>query len=282
MLEAYLEKLIQTHPAADTRLQEAICYAVKGNGKRFRPHLVLRSAKLFGIAPEAALPVAAALEFIHCYSLVHDDLPGMDNSPLRRGKPSCWAAFDESTAILVGDSLLTLAFETLATAPLDPATCLRLIQKISKAANAMVGGQMLDMTSKLDWTLDDIATMQNLKTGALIAVSCEAGAVIANQSQEIQQNLYDFGLLLGLIFQITDDLMDVMGDATTIGKPVKQDAEKQTFVQRLGIDGAWEKIYSLQALAEEKLTLLPQQGLSLRELLEERIRSATSCKKQSA
>lgn len=271
-LDLYLRHLLEAHPAADARLQDAMIYAVDGAGKHFRPKLVLGTAALFDVPPEKALPAAAALELIHCYSLVHDDLPGMDNSPLRRGKSSCWAAFDEPTAILVGDGLLTLAFESLAQADLPPAMTLKLIQKIARAAGAqgMVGGQMRDMTPKAEWTLHEIESMQNQKTGALIAVSCEAGAVLAEQPEAVETQLYEFGLLLGLIFQIVDDLLDVTSTVAVIGKPVAQDASKQTFVYRLGVEGARQKVWDLKNQAEEKLIGLPKNGQFLREMLEQR------------
>ncbi|WP_439543272.1 polyprenyl synthetase family protein [Hyphomicrobium sp.] len=250
--------------AAPQRLLDAVQHATLGGGKRFRPFLVLESAALFGLSHAQALDTAAALECIHCYSLAHDDLPAMDNDRVRRGQPSVWVAFDEWTAILAGDALLTLAFEILAapeTHP-DPGTRLALITGLAKAAGAagMVGGQALDLGAErlsagVPQTVDAILHMQSLKTGALIRFAAEAGGILGGASPEQRAALSAYGHHIGVAFQIADDLLDAEGDAETVGKAVSKDAEagKATLVSLLGIAQARAELMRTEQAAVDAL-----------------------------
>lgn len=242
------------------RLIAAMRHAVLGGGKRVRPLLVIESAALFGVPEERSLPAAAALELIHCYSLAHDDLPAMDNDELRRGRPTAWKAYDEWTAILAGDALLTLAFELLArpaTHP-DPAIRTELIAALARASGTagMVGGQALDlMADKLNDpsvpTADHIRRLQAMKTGALLVFACEAGAILAAASASDRDALRRFGAALGLAFQIADDLLDAEGDVETVGKAVAKDAaaNKATLVSLMGVEAARRWLQETEATA---------------------------------
>jgi len=199
-----------TNPDVPPPLLEAMISSVKNGGKRLRPTLALACANLFNVPKAQAARVGATIEMIHCYSLIHDDLPAMDNADMRRGHPSCWREFGEATAILAGDSLLPLAFEILtheATHP-SPAVRLTLIKElaISSGAAGMAGGQMLDLSPHLINSREAATTMQNLKTGCLIAFSCESGAILAERPSEDRLKLRHFGFLLGLAYQIQDDI----------------------------------------------------------------------------
>jgi farnesyl diphosphate synthase len=244
-VEAVLDDLLSPEGAPEQRIYDAMRYTTLGGGKRLRPFLVAESAGLFGVAEMNALRTGAALELIHCYSLVHDDLPAMDDDDLRRGKPTVHVAYDEATAVLVGDALLTLAFEVIA----DPATHadakirIELSGLLAKAAGVrgMVGGQMIDLEAeKKELNLDEITLLQQLKTGALIGYGCEAGAVLGSASAAERKALTDYASDLGLAFQIADDLLDVEGSVEETGKAVgkDEDAGKETFVSLLGVDGA--------------------------------------------
>ncbi len=248
-VEEMLDRLLpRPGPGGEAQLAEAMRYACLGGGKRLRPFLVLASSRLFGVADSCALRVAAATEMIHCYSLVHDDLPAMDDDDLRRGKPTVHRRFDEATAILVGDALLTLAFEVLA-APethADPKIRVTLIAELARAAGAagMVGGQMLDMLADGDGSgpadIGAITRLQRLKTGALFAFACEAGAVLGRIEDARRSALAGFAHDMGLAFQIADDLLDISGRAEEIGKTPGKDAaqRKATFVSILGAERA--------------------------------------------
>lgn len=241
------------------RLRDSMNHAVLGGGKRFRPLLVLESARLFGGDPETALDVAAALECIHCYSLVHDDLPSMDNDELRRGRPTVWKAYDEWTAILAGDALLTFAFEIIAArAWATPAIGLRLVTELARASGpaGMVGGQMFDLEAdKLGHsagaTVAHISRLQAMKTGALIRYGCIAGPILAGRTVVDVAALAAFGEHLGLAFQLSDDLLDATGDAATVGKAVGKDAAagKATLVSLMGIEAARRKLAEVEAAA---------------------------------
>ena len=241
--EALLDRLLPADGAAARRVVEAMRYSALGQGKRLRPFLVVESAALFGVPREQALRVGAALECVHCYSLVHDDLPAMDDDDLRRGKPTAHKAFDEATAILAGDALLTFAFEILsdeATHP-DPHVRLKLISKLAQAAGkaGMVGGQMLDIEAETRATssLADITRIQSLKTGALFRFACEAGAVLAGADPAPLRQYADN---IGLAFQIADDILDVESTPEALGKATQKDSTKgkATFVDLLGLDEA--------------------------------------------
>ena len=245
LTDAVIDRLIPVPSGLERRVYEAMRYASLAPGKRLRPFLVLASAHLFSVARRSALQVAAAVELVHSYSLVHDDLPAMDNSDLRRGRPTCHKAFDEATAVLAGDGLLTLAFEVLAHSDThgDPMVRCELVQSLAQAAGAsgMVGGQMIDLIAEhqpLD--IGAITRLQRLKTGALIAFACEAGAILGKVPAELRLALRGYAHELGLAFQIADDLLDVEGSAGETGKPVGQDAAagKATFVSILGVGRA--------------------------------------------
>ncbi len=271
LIETCLDDLLKENglsgeaPAEETaRLIAAMRHAVLAGGKRLRPYLVMESASLFGVPSEAAAGPAAAVELVHCYSLVHDDLPAMDNDEMRRGRPTVWKAYDEWTAILAGDALLTLAFEVLArpsTHP-DPAIRVALIDALARAAGAagMVGGQALDLLAdKLARpkapTADHIRTLQSMKTGALLTYACEAGAILGDASPGDRLALKRFGAALGLAFQIADDLLDVEGDAATLGKAVAKDANanKATLVSLLGIEEARNALAASEELGLRQL-----------------------------
>ncbi len=245
---------------APRRLSAAMQHAVLGGGKRFRPLLVIESAALFGLDVAHALDTAASLECLHCYSLVHDDLPAMDNDALRRGRPTVHVVYDDWTAILAGDGLLTLAFDILArpaTHP-DPGVRADLVLALARAAGAggMVGGQAYDLEAdKLGVPAlpdrDHIRRLQAMKTGALITYAVEAGAILGQAAPDARAAIKAYGDHLGFAFQIADDLLDAEGDAGTVGKAVGKDtaAGKATLVSILGIDAARGKLAETEAAA---------------------------------
>ncbi len=246
---------------APDRLSKAVRYAALSKGKRFRPLLVIESAALFDVPFEDALTTAAAIECVHCYSLVHDDLPAMDDDKLRRGKPTVHIAFDEATAILAGDTLLTLGFEILSSeeAHPDPAVRAELVHGLARAAGwaGMAGGQMLDIqSSALEPTLAEIERMQAMKTGALFRFACEAGAILGNADAEARKELVRFGAILGRAFQISDDLLDAEGSTETVGKVTGKDRGKgkATLVARLGAEKARQHLIALEDQAVKALS----------------------------
>jgi farnesyl diphosphate synthase len=260
LVETRLAELFDGLAAAGTppRLCEAMRHAALGGGKRIRPFLLIECAGLFGMQPVAALNAAIALECVHCYSLVHDDLPAMDNDDLRRGRPTVHKAFDEWTAILVGDALLTVAFEVLASPDTHPDPAIRgeLALELARASGGagMVGGQCLDLEAeKLGQpsrpTLADVRRLQAMKTGALIRYACEAGAVLGEGDAERRRALIVYGERLGRAFQIADDLLDVEGQAATVGKATGKDAGKATLVSLLGVESAKAELAQLEAEA---------------------------------
>jgi farnesyl diphosphate synthase len=276
--EALLEKLLSDSPLPDEiarpkRLMDAMRYSSLGGGKRLRPFLVVESSAVFGIPRDAALLAGAALECIHCYSLIHDDLPAMDNSDLRRGRPTLHKTTDDATAILAGDGLLTLAFDIITRDEVhkDPAVRLLLTRALARAAGigGMVGGQLLDLAGEGrfgDRGPVDVARVQQMKTGALLRFGCIAGALLGQASQKDYQALDAYGRALGEAFQIADDLLDVEGDAAALGKPAGADAAlgKTTFVTQLGIDGAKKRVRDLLAKADEALSVFGTRGDVLR------------------
>ena len=262
-VEAALDaELPRPAAGAQARLYEAMRYGTLGGGKRLRAFLVRTGARLAGADDRAALLVAAAVEMVHGYSLIHDDLPAMDDDDLRRGKPSCHAAFDEATAILAGDALLTLAFELLAdprTHP-DPSVRCDLVRALAKAGGGegMVGGQVLDLAAERDGGADYelTVTLERMKTGALIAFSCEAGAILARRGDGgLRRSLREFGQDVGLAFQVIDDVLDVVGDEAALGKTVGKDAAagKATFTAALGVEGARREAAALVERAVARL-----------------------------
>ncbi len=228
--------------AVPQRLKDSMLYSLQAGGKRLRPVLCLSAAAMCGLPLRDALPFASAIEMIHTYSLVHDDLPAMDNDDLRRGKPSNHKAFDEATAILAGDALLTDAFLLMCRSPLAPPRVLRAISELALAAGSsgMVGGQEWDMifTGKNSVTIEELRGIHAMKTGALLRASCVCGAMLAGASDEDLAAIGSYGAALGVAFQIADDILDVVADTTTLGKPVGSDAAqgKMTCPALLGLD----------------------------------------------
>jgi farnesyl diphosphate synthase len=244
-VEAVLDNILSSDGAPERRIYDAMRYTTLGGGKRLRPFLVAQSAALFGVDEMNALRTGAALELIHCYSLVHDDLPAMDDDDLRRGKPTVHKAYDEATAVLVGDALLTLAFEVIAQPEThqDANIRIELVDMLARASGVrgMVGGQMIDLEAeKKELNLKEITLLQQLKTGALIRFGCEAGAILGGANEKQRIALIAYASDLGLAFQIADDLLDVEGSEEETGKAVgkDEDAGKETFVSILGVDGA--------------------------------------------
>ncbi|WP_042445794.1 polyprenyl synthetase family protein [Azospirillum sp. B510] len=261
-VELKIGALLPTTDLPEARVFEAMRYGCLNGGKRLRPFLVMQSSALFGVNPDCAIRAAAAVEMVHSYSLVHDDLPAMDDGELRRGRPTCHRQFDEATAILAGDGLLTLAFEVLA----DPAThedpnirC-QLVTALAKAAggHGMVGGQMLDLIAEHEtFDLGTTTRLQRLKTGEMIAFSCEAGGILGKASPPQRTALRAYAHDLGLAFQIVDDLLDVEGTAEETGKTVGRDAQagKATFVSILGRDRARAQAEMLADQAAQHLDI---------------------------
>jgi len=258
------DDILHDEIARPKRLMDAMRYSSLNGGKRLRPFLVVESAAVFGVPREAALLVGAALECIHCYSLIHDDLPAMDNSDLRRGRPTLHKQTDDATAILAGDGLLTLAFDIVTRDEIhrDANVRLQLTRALARCAGigGMVGGQILDLAGEGRFGGNepiDVARIQQMKTGALLRYGCIAGAILGQASQKEYQALDDYGRALGEAFQIADDLLDVEGDAAALGKPAGADAAlgKTTFVTQLGIDGAKQRVRDLLARADSAVSI---------------------------
>jgi farnesyl diphosphate synthase len=254
------------------RLLAAMRHGVLNGGKRLRPHLVLESARLLGGDPQAALRVAAALECVHCYSLIHDDLPAMDDDDLRRGQPTVHIAFDDATAILAGDSLMTLAFDILASdeTPLAPRQKADLVVALARAAGlaGMAGGQALDLEAERNAPDEaGIVMLQAMKTGALIRFACESGALIAGSPDDDRRLLRRFGETVGLAFQLADDLLDMTSNAATLGKATGKDAGrgKGTLVALHGEEWTRQKLDQLVSQAQ---TLLEPFGSKAEALME--------------
>jgi farnesyl diphosphate synthase len=276
--EALLAKLLSDallpdETARPKRLIEAMRYSSLGGGKRLRPFLVVESSAVFGVARDAALLAGTALECIHCYSLIHDDLPAMDNSDLRRGRPTLHKAYDDATAILAGDALLTLAFDIITRDEIhrDAGVRLKLTRALARASGigGMAGGQMLDLAGEGrfgDREPVDVARLQQMKTGALLHYGCIAGAILGQSSPAQYRALDDYGRALGEAFQIADDLLDVEGDAAALGKQTGQDAAlgKTTFVTQLGVEGARQRVRDLLSRADAALSIFGANGDVLR------------------
>ncbi len=259
-VEKLLNRLIPDVSGDEKQLFDAMRYVVFAGGKRLRPFLVVASSEMFGVDRSVAMRTAAAIECVHSYSLVHDDLPAMDDDELRRGKLTAHLEFDEATAILAGDGLQTLAFEILAdeASHPDPRVRLELIRTLAQASgvHGMVGGQMIDLVAE-NKTLDlsGITRLQQMKTGALICYSAEAGAILGKADRHRRHLLYGYAKDLGLAFQIADDLLDHEGDATAMGKATGKDTErgKATFVAHLGPERARQQARILADQAIEHL-----------------------------
>jgi farnesyl diphosphate synthase len=269
--EQLLDRLLSAGPADGEierphRVSEAMRYSSLGGGKRLRPFLAVETAALFDVPRSQALMAGAAVELVHCYSLVHDDLPAMDNDDLRRGRPTAHKKFDEATAILAGDGLLTFAFDVLARPETHPDANVRiaLVTGLSRAAGlgGMVGGQMLDLAAEGRFGRNDtpqgekdVLTLQAMKTGAILKFCCTAGAILGNAPPAKRDAVNRYGQVIGQAFQIADDLLDVEGDTATLGKAAGKDAAhgKATLVDLLGIAGARARLAQLVTDAENAL-----------------------------
>jgi len=267
-----LERLLPLPDGAERQLVEAMRYASLDGGKRLRPFFVLQTAHLFNVSEQGALRVATAIEMVHCYSLVHDDLPAMDDDDLRRGRPTVHKKFDEATAILAGDALLTKAFEVLAgpATHSDPQVRCELVRELAVASggNGMVGGQMLDLlAAELEMDMIAVTRLQQMKTGRLIGFSCEAGAVMGKAAPQLRQALKAYAHDIGLAFQIADDILDVEGDPALVGKGLHKDDEagKATFVSLLGLDRARAQADALVEQAIAHLDVFDEKADLLRE-----------------
>ena len=258
MIEDFLATCLDGRPLPP-RLRESMLYSLEAGGKRLRPVLCLTTAALCGLDPQKALPFAAAIEMIHTYSLIHDDLPAMDDDDLRRGKPSNHKAFDEATAILAGDGLLTDAFWILTQTEVAPVRLLMAMKELAHAAGSagMVGGQQWDMihTGKPNISLHELQTMHAMKTGALLRASCLCGAILAGAEQREQEAMAAYGAALGAAFQIADDILDMVADTATLGKPAGSDAEqgKNTYPSLLGLAKSREMAMDKAAEARQAL-----------------------------
>ncbi len=276
LVEARLDQLLMPEPAGGAAgmsdLAEAMRYAALGGGKRLRPFLLIASGRLFDVPEGACLDAAAALECVHCYSLVHDDLPAMDDDSLRRGRPTAHIAFGEATAILAGDALLTLAFEILSRerTHTDPAVRIELVGLLAKAGGwqGMAQGQALDLaTERQSLDLAQVATLQALKTGALFQFACEAGAVLGRADRHARAALISYAAALGQAFQVADDLLDAEGDAGLLGKAVAKDAGrgKATLVALLGVEAARARLTALVGETEAALASFGDEAATLRQ-----------------
>ena len=280
-IETLLDRLlspmaISSETTRPPRLVAAMRHAALDGGKRLRPFLVVETAALFDVDRTGALMAGAALELIHCYSLVHDDLPAMDNDDLRRGRPTVHKAFDDATAILAGDALLTLAFDVMARTEVhaDAAVRIALVLELARASGlgGMAGGQMLDLAaegrfdSKRALSEKEIITLQAMKTGALIRFACNAGAILGKAEPAERKSIAQYGSAIGQAFQIADDLLDVEGDAKTLGKAAGKDAAagKATLVATLGVDKARDRLNGLVEEANSALASFGEESDTLR------------------
>ncbi len=264
-VEALLRTLLDARPdsgeiARPERLLAAMRHGVFNGGKRLRPFLVLECAALFGADETQALHVAAALEAVHCYSLIHDDLPAMDDDDLRRGQPTVHRAYDEATAILAGDALLTFAFDIIASpaADIEPRSAVELVRTLARAAGmgGMVGGQALDLQAeRVKPDEAGIITLQAMKTGALIRFACEAGAIFGKAQPGDRERIAEFGSAVGLAFQLADDLLDITSDASVMGKATGKDAAagKATLPALYGADWTRRQLAGLVGRSHELL-----------------------------
>jgi geranylgeranyl diphosphate synthase type II len=244
-----------TSAAVGSRLADAMRYSLMSGGKRLRPNLCLAAAEAVGGSMEAALPTACALEMIHTYSLIHDDLPAMDDDQMRRGRPTCHVAFDEATAILAGDALLTLAFEVLASmSAVLPERCLEVIRVIAVAAGpgGMVQGQMMDMESEGTKLTDEaLKKLHSLKTGAMIEAALACGAILAGGNPSEIDAVREYGKSIGLAFQVVDDILNVEGDPVVMGKAAGTDRvrRKNSYPERFGLEKSKEFAQNLLQMA---------------------------------
>lgn len=272
-----IERLLPETDLPEAPLYEAMRHGTLGGGKRLRPFLAIQSAFLFNVDSSRARRVAAAIEFVHCYSLIHDDLPAMDDASLRRGQPTVHKKYDDATAILAGDALLTFAFEILAdpdTHP-DPHVRCELVRALAEASggHGMVGGQMLDLIAERDdvhFDAGEISRLQRMKTGKLMAFACESGAILGKAGAPQRRALRNFAHDLGLAFQVTDDILDVEADPQDLGKDTRKDeaAGKATFVSTLGKEQARERAEMVVRQACNHLRIFENRANVLKELAE--------------
>lgn len=263
-IESVMSHKLKTANIEDAKLNQAMEYSLLLGGKRLRPFLVYATGKLFGASERDLDAAASAIEAIHSYSLIHDDLPAMDDDSLRRGKPTCHVKFDEATAILAGDTLQSFAFSSLTEHEFENVSAqnqLKLVQIISSAANQMCAGQSIDLQST-DSALSNLASLENmhrLKTGALITAAVQCGAITANASKEHQILLVEYANAIGLAFQVWDDVLDITSDTATLGKPQgsDEDANKTTYPALMGLEQTKDKAKALVKSAIMALEKLP-------------------------
>jgi geranylgeranyl diphosphate synthase type II len=273
-VDAALDRLLPGENAQPPSIHSAMRYSVQAGGKRVRPILCLESARIFTPDVNPVLPVACALEFIHTYSLIHDDLPALDNDDLRRGKPTCHKKFGEATAILAGDALLTLAFETLANASIEPARCVAILSHVAASAgtvNGMVGGQVADLEAEgQSIQAADLEYIHRSKTAALIRASVVAGAIAGGASEEDVARLKRFGETIGWAFQVVDDILDVEESSAALGKTAGKDAaqQKATYPSLCGLAKSREFAKELEGRAMAEIEPYGSRAARLRELAE--------------
>src|SRR5580698_9424903 len=270
--EQTMDRLLPKGETGEARVFEAMRYSSLGGGKRLRAFFVLASSTLFKVSATSALRVASAIEFLHAYSLVHDDLPAMDNDDLRRGKPTCHKQFNEATAILAGDALLTLAFETLSRIPTDAARCVHVIREISSAAgtrDGMVGGQVADIEAeRKPVTAEMLSYIHKSKTAALIRGSVIAGTICGGGNSEDVERMRRFGDNIGWAFQVVDDILDVEESSAALGKTAGKDQaqQKATYPALFGLQKSRSIAKELEAKALKELDCYGQRAARLREL----------------
>jgi geranylgeranyl diphosphate synthase type II len=273
-VDAALERLMPAEDQQPPSIHRAMRYSVQAGGKRVRPILCLESARIFSADMTSVLPVACALEFIHTYSLIHDDLPALDNDDLRRGKPTCHKKFGEATAILAGDALLTLAFETLANAPIDPARRVAILSHVAASAgtvNGMVGGQVADLEAEgRAIQATELEYIHRSKTAALIRASVVAGAIGGGADDENVARLKRFGETIGWAFQVVDDILDVEESSAALGKTAGKDAEQQkaTYPALYGLEKSRHFAKELESRAMAEIAPYGERATRLRELAE--------------
>ncbi len=261
-----------TGKIGENKLARAMRYSALSPGKRIRPFLAMKSSALFGVSETCSSQVAAAIEFVHCFSLIHDDLPALDNDDERRGQPSLHKQFDEATAILAGDALLTYAFEILShdTTHHDPLVRIELISSLAKATGfaGMIGGQMIDLLSEeRELNIEQITRLQRMKTGELFQASCEAGAILGKAPKQLRSALRGYANNLGLVFQITDDLLDATVELNEDGTPrVDKSSEKGTYVSVIGINKAKQQAQLLTNQAVDYLNIFGKNAEVLKDL----------------
>lgn len=274
MMNAEIDKLLPVPTTKEARVVEAMRYSSIGTGKALRPFLALTVGEVLGISEKTAVRIGVAIELLHTYSLIHDDLPAMDNDTMRRGKPTNHIQFDEATAIIAGDALQAKAFEVLSDPETNPDAAVRsdLCLALAKAAGSegMVGGQMMDLLGEKEpLILEEIERMQSLKTGALLHFSCVAPAIAAHAHDDIIKALTQYARALGLMFQITDDILDVEGSDALMGKTLGKDAtaHKSTFVSVLGLNQAKLLAQNLKKQADEALSVFGTKAPLLHDVL---------------